>query len=128
MALLTKDPFMLRRAGWLFALAVPAALYLAYEAREDEPRFAALTAILALVSGLISAWSFRRSNASDGKSMEAEKKNHKAVLAVASVGWVAFGVFYGLLQDNTLAFLVSLVPAAISAAAAFYLWRREASG
>jgi hypothetical protein len=85
MALLTKDPFMLRRAGWLFALAVPAALYLAYDAREDEPGFAALTAILAPVSGLISAWSFsRRSNASDGESMEAEKKNHKAVLAVAS--------------------------------------------
>jgi hypothetical protein len=57
-----------------------------------------------------------------------KKQNVKALLIFASVGWVFFGVFFGLLRGNTLAFVLSLVMATWKAGLAFYVWRREASG
>jgi drug/metabolite transporter (DMT)-like permease len=129
MALLTKDPFMLRRAGWIFALAPAPTLYLAYASREDASGGAVFAVVLlAIVFASISVWSFRRAAGLEGQSMATEKqKNHKVVLAGLAVGWVAFGVVYGLMMDNTPAFLVALAAGLLTAGIAFYAWRREAS-
>ncbi len=57
-----------------------------------------------------------------------KKQNVRALLVFTSVGWVAFGVFFGLLQGNTLGFLLSLLMAAWQAGLGLYLWRRKGSG
>jgi phosphatidylglycerophosphate synthase len=129
MALLTKDPFMLRRAGWMFALAPAPTLYVAYASREDGSGAVVFAVVLlALVFALISLLSFRRAAGLEGSPMAADKqKNHKVVLAVLAVGWVAFGVVYGLMMDNTPAFVVALAAALLTGSIAFYAWRREVS-
>jgi hypothetical protein len=66
---------------------------------------------------------------SSEKRVEPKKKqNVKAVLAFVSVGWVFFGVAFGLLQDKILGFVLSLVMAAWTGGLALYLWRRDARG
>lgn len=65
---------------------------------------------------------------SDDQAAPEKKQNVKAVLAFASVGWVLFGVFFGLLQDKVLAFVLSLGMAAWTGGLSLYLWRRDARG
>lgn len=110
----------------MFLVAAPFALWLAYDFRQDEPVLAAFTLGLALVCVVVGAFALRRAARYEGgdSASSDSKKNHKLTLLLLALGWVAFGVVFGLLQDNVAGFVASLVPAAITASMGVYLWRR----
>ena len=71
MSLVTKDPFMMRRAGWMFLLLVPACAFAAWAYRNDGAGILACIAALGIAGVLGAVACSRRAEElerrSDGK-------------------------------------------------------------
>jgi hypothetical protein len=50
--LITKDPFMMRRAGWMFLLAAPACVFAAWAYRNDGAGILGFIAVLGIAGVL----------------------------------------------------------------------------
>lgn len=85
--------------------------------------------VLAVAMAALSFWCFRRAAVVNGRPVDSQKKQrNKVVLALLALGWVAFGVVYGLRRDNPVAIVVALAAGALTAALAAYVWRLEGRG
>jgi hypothetical protein len=125
MALLSKDPASLRMGGGALLLAVPVLLWMAYDFWHDDTKFTAALLIMAataLVSGVLAL--SRASRLQEQPKMETPSGQHRVLLAVLPFGWLGFGIAYGLAEGKILAFWLSLIPTAITAAVAIYAWRQ----
>lgn len=94
-----------------------------------HPAAVVAVVVLAVSMAALSVWCFRRATVMNGRPVDSPRKlNDKVVLALLALGWVVFGVVYGLRRDNLVAFVVALAAGAVTAAPAVYVWRGEERG
>lgn len=120
----------MRNGALLMMLVVPFFYYAAFYRRND-PLWAALAFVLASTLLAFCWWALRRSRSlrigSPTQSRPMRGRDIRGLLAVTCLGWIFFGVVFGLAQGKVLPFVLSLLMAAAQAALGVYAHRREAS-